>query len=170
MSSDGQRRHVDDLEPRRAVAQQPKRAGHVAAGQHEAVAAGRQAVDEVVQDAAKPREALERAHLEEFVEQHRDRLAAAGAGAAEEGERGVERGAGPARRRLADRERRRGDDGPQETLRRRRGALDVEVERRGAAEPFAQLLEQRRASAAAAADENGNARRRCVERSQDRGA
>jgi hypothetical protein len=34
------------------------------------------------------------------------------------------------------------------------------------AEPFAQLVEQCRAAAAAAADENGNARR-CVERFQD---
>ena len=76
---DRQRRHVDDFEARRAIAQQPQRARDVAAGQDEAVAARRQAVDEVVQHAAQAGKAFERAQLEELVEQERRRLAAAGA-------------------------------------------------------------------------------------------
>ena len=106
-----QRRHVDDFEPRGAVAQQPERAGDVAAGQHEAVAAGRQAVDEVVQDAAKPGK-LSNVRIS----RNSSSSIVTGSplpvrGAAEEVERGVERGAGAGRRRLADRERRRRDDG-----------------------------------------------------------
>jgi predicted secreted protein len=117
-----------------------------------------------VQHAAQAREAFERPQLEKFVEQHRHRLAAAVLGAAEERQRGVERGAGPGRRRLADRERRTGDHRPQETFGRRGCPLDVEIQRPRSPETFAQLVEDRGPSAPTSAEEHWNARRRGVER------
>ena len=69
----GERRDVDDLEPGRRVAQQPVRPRHVARGQDEPVAARCEHVDQVAQDRAQAGEALERAQLEELVEQERRR-------------------------------------------------------------------------------------------------
>ena len=154
MSSSRQRRHVDDFEARRAVAQQPQRAGRVAAGQHEAVAARRQAVDEVVQHAAQTRKAFERPELEELVEQERGRLAAAASARASRNA-SVASKARAARR--PARRRRAGTAtvaaiAAQEPFRRGRGPLDVDVLRRRAADPIAELLQQRRAAAAASAE------------------
>ena len=89
---------MNHFEARRSIAQQPQRARRVAARQHEAVAAGAEAVDEVVQHAAQAREALEGAQLQELVEQERRRLAAARARPREEAERlrRTPRGASPA--------------------------------------------------------------------------
>ena len=89
----GQRRHVNHFEARRAIAQQPQRARDVAAREHEPVAARGQAVDAVVEHAPQPGKALERAQLEELVEEERGRLARRRARTAEEGQRSVERGA-----------------------------------------------------------------------------
>ena len=72
----------------------------VTARQHETVAARRERRHEVAQDAAQAGEALERAQLQEFVEQERRGRDARRAGRIEEGERRVER---VARRRLARR-------------------------------------------------------------------
>ena len=71
-----QRRDVHHLEPRRCVAQQSMRAGDVTRGQHEAVGAVRERVDEIAQDVTQAREAFERAEFEHFIEQERARLAA----------------------------------------------------------------------------------------------
>ncbi len=170
MSSAVKRRHVNDFEARRAVAQQPQRARRVAAGQDEPVAAGRQAVDEVVQHPAQARKAFEGAELEELVEQERRRLAAAGARAVEERQRRVE---GRARAGGGGSPAANGDvlrDRAQEPLGRGRRALDVDVLRRRAADAIAQLLQQRGPAAAASAEQDRNARRRSVERRERRGA
>ena len=86
-----ERRDVDDLELRRRIAQQPVRARGVSAGQHEPVAARRERADQIAQHGAQPGEALERAQLEELVEQERRRRRAGRARRVEERERGVER-------------------------------------------------------------------------------
>ena len=70
-----------------------------------------EAVDELVQHAAQAREALERAQLEELVEQERRRLAAAGARAVVKNASVASNAArAPAARRRSSRERRRGAD------------------------------------------------------------
>ena len=164
---DRQRRHLDDFEARRVVAQQPQRTRDVAARQHEPVAAGGDALDEVVQDAPQSGKALERAQLQELVEQEHRRLAGAGPAVREEVERHVERGARARRGRVGDREGRPVDRRTVEALRRRRRALDVDALRRHPAGPLAQLLQQRASSAAAPAEENRDAGWRRVERRGD---
>ena len=99
------------------VAQQPQRAGDVAAGQDEAVAARRQAVDSSCSTRRRPGKLSNVRSSRNSSSRNVDRLAAAVLGAGEERQRGVERGAGAGRRRLADRERRRGDDRLAETAR-----------------------------------------------------
>jgi hypothetical protein len=85
-----ERRHVDDLEPRRAIAQQTERARDVPAGQDESIAARGQAVDEFVEHAAQAGEALEGSELEELVEEKRGRRTARRPRARQELHRGVE--------------------------------------------------------------------------------
>ena len=138
----------------------------VAAGQDEAVAAGGKSVEEIVEHAAQAGEALERAQLEELVEQERRRFAVRRAGAREKGERRVERRPGARSRRFEAGERRRRTDRLVKPLGRRRRPLDVDELRRGAADPLVQLLQQRRPAAAAAAEQHRNARRRGVERGE----
>src|SRR5262249_29495695 len=119
----GERRHWDDFEPRRAVAQQARGARDVAAGQHEPGPAGGQAVDQIVEHAAQAGEALERPQLEELVEQERRRLVGGGTTTAEERQRRVERGTGAGftrRRGIGDGERGRDRDGVEKSLGRRR--------------------------------------------------
>src|SRR5439155_21317512 len=102
------------------------RARHVAAREHESVAAGREAVDAVVQQGAPTGKALEGPQLEELVEEERGRLVGRRAGASEERERRVERRARADRSRrrgIGDGERRHGGDGAQKAFRRRGGAL-----------------------------------------------
>ena len=59
----------------------PQRARGVAAGQDDAIAAGGDRVDEIVEHPPQAREALEGAQFEKLIEQERRRLSAAGAGA-----------------------------------------------------------------------------------------
>ena len=109
---------------------------------------------QLVQHAAQAGEALERAELEELVEQERDRLAAAGAGAAEEirawrrtPRARRPRGASPSG------ERRRRGDRAQEPLGRRRRAFDVDLQRRSCGRARSRsCCSERRPAAAAAAD------------------
>ena len=68
---------MDHLEARRRVAQQPMRARDVARGQHEAIAALLQRLQQLALHVAQAREALERPQLEHFVEQERRRPIAA---------------------------------------------------------------------------------------------
>ena len=89
-----ERRDVDDLELRRRVAQDAQRARRVARCQHEPVAARGERADEIAQHGAQAGEALERAQLEELVEQERRRRIARRARRAEPGERRVERARG----------------------------------------------------------------------------
>ena len=79
-----------DLEARGGVAQQPMRARDIPGGQHEAVGASRQRLEQIAQHVAQAGEALERPQLEHFVEQERARLAAGRAGGVEEREQRVE--------------------------------------------------------------------------------
>src|SRR5205085_2848931 len=97
---------------------------------------GRQAVDELVEHPPEAGEAFKRPELEKFVEQDSDGLAAAVLGAAQEAQRGVERRSRVARRGLGDRKRRAGDNRLEETLRRGRRPLDIDVERARATEPL----------------------------------
>src|SRR5205085_10903419 len=83
--------HVDDFEPRRPIAQQPNRSRRVTAREDEPVPAGGQSLDELVQNAAQAWEALERAQLEEFIEQERRGIAAHRAATPQKRERRVER-------------------------------------------------------------------------------
>ena len=85
---------MHDFELRRRVPEQPVRAGDVSRGEDEAVRARGERGDEVAQDAAKAREALERAELEDLVQQERRGAATRRARPLEEGERRVERLAG----------------------------------------------------------------------------
>ena len=164
----GDRRHVNHFKARRSIAQQPKRARRVAAGQDETVAAGAEAVHEVVEHPPQAREALEGPQLQELVEQERRVIAAARARPREEAERLIERGAGRRRRsRLDRRERRCAGHRPQKPLGGGRGALHVDVLCHGAADAVAQLMQHRRAPGSAPADEHGNAGRRRVERGGD---
>jgi hypothetical protein len=157
-----ERRDVDDLEACRRVAQQPVRARHVPAGEDEAIPARRQRADQVAQHRAQAGEALERAQLEELVEQERGRRRAGRARGVEEGERRVERLAGAGLRRLLrvglGRERRRVPQRLQKTFGRRRDRFDVHVLRLAAADEVAQPQQQRGAAAAAAAEHDGDAR------------
>src|SRR6202011_2769751 len=89
-----QRRNLDHFEARRSIAKQPHGAGDVAAPPHEPVAARREAVNEFMEHAAEARKALEGPELEKLVQEEGRRLARCGPGPCEEGERGVERGAG----------------------------------------------------------------------------
>ena len=85
-----ERRQVHHLETGRRVAQQPMRPGDVSRRQHEAVRALGQGVDELANDVAQARKALERAEFERFVEQERARFAAGRASGVEKGEQRVE--------------------------------------------------------------------------------
>ena len=155
MTSAGvERRQVHDLEARRGVAQQAMRARHVARGQHEAVRAGRQRLEQIAQHVTQTREALERPQLEHFVEQERARLAAGRARRIEEDEQHVERFARGCRLPLGGmpRKRRRAGHRLEKALGCRGAPFDVDVLRRAAAEPLAQPLQQHGAAGAAAAE------------------
>ncbi len=67
------------------------RAGDIAGGEHEAVRALGQRVDQLAQNAAEAGEAFEGPQLEHFIEQEGARFAARGACRIEEREQGVER-------------------------------------------------------------------------------
>src|SRR6185436_9689481 len=79
----------------------------------------------------------------------------------------IERGARADRRRVHARERRACSDGFEETLRRRRRPFDVDVLRRGTADAIPELMKKRRASTAARAEQDRNARWCCVEGSKN---
>ena len=118
---------------------------------------------------AEAGEVFEGAELERLVQQERHGPIGRAARALEEREQRVKRDA----RRLgveADvgrQERRRADHGPQQSLGRGGAALDVDVLAGIGAEPLSEPAQQVRASRAAAADEDRNARRRRVQRRQD---
>src|SRR5207247_6736515 len=132
----------------------------VSAGEDEAVGARREAVDEIVEHAAEPGEALERAQLEELVEQERRHLAAAGPRARQERERRVKSGAGPGAGLIGDGKRRRRANRTEEALRSGRRALDVHVLRRAACAPVAEQMDESGSPAAASAQQDRNTRRR----------
>ncbi len=157
-SSGGQRRQVHHLEARGGVAQQPMRARDVAGGQHEAVRALRQRVEQIAEDVAQAGEAFERPQLEHFVEQERARLAARRARRVEEREQGVERLARRCRRRLGavPREWRRRCHRLEKPLGRRGATLDVDVLHGLPAQPLAQTLQQPGAAGSASAEEYRN--------------
>ena len=163
----GERRHLDHFEPGRVIAQEPHRPGCISARQHEPVFARGQPVDQFVHHAAEPRKALERAELQELVEQEGDRLAAAGSRTHEKCERCFEGGAGADWCGIGNRERRRANDRAMESLGRRRRAFDVDELGGWTADPLSHLVEQRGSAAAAPGDEHRDAGRRSVERRDD---
>src|SRR6185436_8495791 len=126
-------------------------------------------LEQIAEDVAEAGEAFERAQLEHFVEQERARLAAGRARRVEEGEQHVERL--PRARRLpvapGHREGGRAGDRLEEPLRRGRAALHIYVLRGRAAEALAQPLQEHGAPRAAAAEDDGNSRRRRVERAHN---
>src|SRR4051812_19662171 len=93
------------------------------------IAARREAVGKIVEDAAQAGEALERAQFEKFVEQKRGRPAGSRLRTAEQTDGRIEGNPGAAGRRrgIADRKHRDGTDGAEKTLRRGRGSFDVDV-------------------------------------------
>jgi hypothetical protein len=111
---------------------------------------------------AKSREALEGAELEDFVEQERHWTIRSARGC-EIGERVIERfargpwtlGCGMWR------------DRRKEALRRARGALDVDVLARIAAQPLAQRMKRRRPAGPAAAEQHRDARGGRLERREN---
>ena len=112
----------------RRVTQQPVGAGDVAGRQHEAVAAFLQRLQQLAQYVSQTRKALERAQLEDFVEQE-NRGPVEAACAREVRERLVEGVAG-ARRSVLGTGRgkwRRRADGGEESLGRARRPFDVDV-------------------------------------------
>src|SRR5262245_37894595 len=149
--------HVNDFEAGRPIVQESERPGGVAAGENEAVLAGRQSVHEILEDGPEARETFEGAELEEFVQQERDRLAAASADVRKERERRVERRARASRGDRTGRERRGARDRVEEPFWSRRRAIDIDVLCVGSPNAIAQLLEQRRAPAAAATEQHGDA-------------
>ena len=171
-----ERRHVNHFEPRRRLAQQPQRAAHVPAREHEPVAARDDGAEQIPHDVAQAREVLERAELEHLVDQERGRPAVCRARPREECDSRLE---GGQRRRgrqrhVAGHERRVQAERPVEALGRARRALEIHVLAVLRPEARLQIAEERTAPAAAAAQKHGDARRRGVDdgldASQQRGA
>ena len=154
-----QRLDAHDVEAGRLDADEAPCPRLEAAGQHEGVRAVRHGAGQLRLRRAQAGEALERAHVEHFVEEEGGRAAVAAARGHEEREQRVEGVAGPGRRvgRPAA-EGRLAADGVVAALGCRRHALDVDVLRPLGAEVALDAAQPLGAAGAAAADDHGDRR------------
>ena len=150
------------------------RARHVTAGEHEAVVALGDRVQQLAQHVTQAGKALERAQLEHFVQQERGGRIVARSRATDQAKGAIERGTrGDGRvlwrggRLAVQRERRGRGECLVEAFGCAGRAFDVDVLALVAAQAVVERVQERRAARAAPADHHRNAWRRRVERGED---
>jgi hypothetical protein len=149
---------VDDFETRRGVAQEAMGARHITRRQDETIRTRGERLQELRERRPETGKAFKCAEFQHFIEQKRRGSARGRPGLVEKGQGGVERfarGRGLVARRQA--EWRIARNCAEKPLRRRRGALDIDVLALGFAQTIAKAVEKLSAPRAEIAQHHGNA-------------